>query len=61
VRGYNRLPKSGGKLNELHGGASLEERLVPVVVFTRAKNAVQSKQPDKKTTEQIVDKMGFDI
>jgi hypothetical protein len=61
VRGYNRLPKLGGKLNELHGGASLEERLVPVVVFTRVKSADQPKQVDKKTTEQIIDKMGFDI
>jgi hypothetical protein len=60
VRGYNRLPKSGGKPNELHGGASLEERLVPVVVFTRAISAVQPKQTEK-TTEQIIDKMGFDI
>jgi hypothetical protein len=61
VRGYNRLNKKGGKLNELHGGASLEERLVPVVVFTKAEVAVQPRQPDKKTTEQIIDKMGFDI
>jgi hypothetical protein len=61
VRGYNRLSKSGGKLNELHGGASPEERLVPVAVFTRAKSTVQPKPVDKKTTEQIVDKMGFDI
>jgi len=60
VRGYNRLPKQGGKLNELHGGASLEERLVPIVVFTRAKT-VRPKQTAQKTTEQIVDKMGFDI
>lgn len=61
VRGYNRLPKSGGKMNELHGGASLEERLVPVVVFSRGKNDTQHKQAGKKTTEQIVDKMDFDI
>ena len=27
VRGYNRLPKMGGKLYELHGGATLEEGL----------------------------------
>jgi len=35
VRGYNRLSKSGGKIFELHGGATLEERLVPVIVFER--------------------------
>lgn len=38
VRGYNRLPKQGGKLYGLHGGATLEERLVPFVVFTRHTN-----------------------
>ncbi len=36
VRGYDRLPKKGGGQGfELHGGATLEERLVPVVVFSR--------------------------
>ena len=55
VRGYNRLPKQGGKLYELHGGATLEERLVPVVVF--AKNAVTAvpKQLDKKAATEVVD------
>lgn len=61
VRGYNRLPKPGGKLNELHGGASLEECLVPIVVFTRERCAEKPKQADKKPKEQIVDKLGFDI
>jgi hypothetical protein len=61
VRGYNRLPERGGKKNELHGGASLEEWLVPVVVFTRAADAVQPKQSGRKTPEQIIDKMDFDI
>ena len=55
VRGYNRLPKQGGKLYELHGGATLEERLVPIVVIT--KNAVTEtpKQLGKKKTADIVD------
>jgi hypothetical protein len=55
VRGYNRLPKMGGKLYELHGGATLEERLVPIVVFT--KNAVTQvpKQLGKKTAIEIDD------
>jgi hypothetical protein len=61
VRGYNRLPKQGGKPNELHGGASLEERLVPIVIFTRADTVVQPKRLGKKATEQMVDKVGFDI
>lgn len=55
VRGYNRLPKMGGKLYELHGGAALEERLVPVIVFTRSAVTQVPKQLGKKTTAEIVD------
>ena len=53
VRGYNRLPKMGGKLYELHGGATLEERLVPVVVFT--KNAVAAIPKQIKRTADVAD------
>ena len=60
VRGYNRLPKQGGKLNEMHGGATLEERLVPVVVFSKSKSTLQQKQYIKEPVDQIVDRMGFD-
>ncbi len=55
VRGYNRLPKKGGKLYELHGGATLEERLVPIVVFTRNAVAEVPKQLGRKTTADVVD------
>ena len=55
VRGYNRLPKMGGKLYELHGGASLEERLVPVIVFTKTAVTQVPKQLGKKTVAEIVD------
>ena len=55
VRGYNRLPKMGGKLYELHGGATLEERLVPVVVFTNNAVTEVPKQLGKKTTAELVD------
>lgn len=55
VRGYNRLPKSGGKPNELHGGASLEERLVPIVVFTRNTSALPLEELGKKPVAEIVD------
>lgn len=48
VRGYNRLPKRGGKLYALHGGATLEERLVPLVVFTKNAVAEVPKQLGKK-------------
>ncbi len=55
VRGYNRLPKMGGKLYELHGGATLEERLVPIVVFTKNAVAEVPKQLGEKTTADVVD------
>jgi hypothetical protein len=55
VRGYNRLPKEGGKLYELHGGATLEERLVPVIVFTKNAVAQVPQQLGKKATAEIVD------
>jgi hypothetical protein len=45
----------GGKLYELHGGATLEERLVPVVVFTKNAVAAIPKQLGKKTTADVVD------
>lgn len=55
VRGYNRLPKMGGKLYELHGGATLEERLVPVIVFVRNTVAQISKPLGKKAPADVVD------
>ncbi len=55
VRGYNRLPKMGGKLYELHGGATPEEMLVPVIVFTKNAVAEVPKQLRKKTTADVVD------
>ena len=45
----------GGKLYELHGGATLEERLVPVVVFTRNAVTEVPKQLGKKATADVVD------
>lgn len=58
VRGYNRLPKEGAM--SVHGGATLEERLVPVVVFTATKAKQETKPIGKKSVEQLVEKMGFD-
>ena len=40
---------------ELHGGASLEERLVPIVVFSRNAATEEPKQLDKKAKVEIVD------
>lgn len=61
VRGYNRLPKKGGGQSfELHGGATLEERLVPVVVFSRTGQFVpKAKTGDKRA--QIVEKDDYDL
>ena len=39
VRGYNRLSKKGAPGFEMHGGATLEERIVPFVVFMRGNDA----------------------
>lgn len=61
VRGYNRLPKKGGGQGfELHGGATLEERLVPVVIFSRTGQYVPIAQTEGKRT-QIVEKDDFDL
>jgi hypothetical protein len=61
VRGYNRLPKEGGKKYELHGGATLEERLVPVVVFKRGAVLDSHKIEPIKPAEQLVEKDDFDL
>jgi hypothetical protein len=61
VRGYNRLSKKGSKMNELHGGASLEERLVPLIVFSRSKTAKPSNKPANAPAPQIIEDLEFDI
>ncbi len=61
VRGYNRLPKKGGGQGfELHGGATLEEQLVPVVVFSRKGQFVPNAKTDGKST-QIIEKDDYDL
>ncbi|WP_200809350.1 BREX-4 system phosphatase PglZ [Desulfococcus multivorans] len=61
VRGYNRLPKKGGGQGfELHGGASLEERLVPVVIFSRTGQFMPKTKTGGKRL-QIVEKDDFDL
>jgi hypothetical protein len=59
VKGYNRLPKQGGKDYELHGGATLEERLVPFIVFN--KTAETTIQTITKPVKQIKERDDFDI
>jgi hypothetical protein len=58
VRGYNRLPKKGAM--SVHGGATLEERLVPIIVFSDTKSEQEIKPIDKKIVEQFVERAGFD-
>ncbi len=61
VRGYNRLAKKGGGQSfELHGGATLEERLVPVVIFSRTGQFVPKAKTGGKRA-QIVEKDDFDL
>ena len=61
VRGYNRLPKKGGGQGfEMHGGATLEERLVPVVIFSRTGDFVPKTKAGGKRL-QIVEKDDFDL
>lgn len=55
VRGYNRLPKQGGKLS-VHGGATLEERLVPVIVFSKMKTEIEPMPLNKQIVEQLIEK-----
>ena len=61
VRGYNRLPKKGGGQSfELHGGATLEERLVPVIIFSKKGQFIPKARTDGKRV-QIVEKDDFDL
>ncbi|MBU0946703.1 MAG: BREX-4 system phosphatase PglZ [Proteobacteria bacterium] len=61
VRGYNRLPKKGGGQGfEIHGGATLDERLVPVVIFSRKGQFVPNEKTSGKRA-QIVENDDFDL
>ena len=60
VKGYDRFSKSGGKLNELHGGLTYEEALVPFVVFEKGatfKPTAGIAAPQ----EQFVENKDFDL
>jgi hypothetical protein len=64
VRGYNRLPKQGGKSYDVHGGYTPEETLVPFIVFSKhvvASYAQPAKQTQASTKQQIKEKDDFDI
>lgn len=57
VRGYNRLPKKGGKIYGLHGGTTLEERLIPVFIFTREAISTIPKSSCKKFSTELRDNL----
>lgn len=67
IKGYNRFSKSGGPGFEMHGGATIEEQVVPFVVIERAivlDNAAQDEPvavPSAGATEQISENDDFDI
>ncbi|MBT3194524.1 MAG: BREX-4 system phosphatase PglZ [Victivallales bacterium] len=60
VPGYDRLPKKGGGQGfELHGGATLEEWLVPVILFSRMGHFVPRVEAGGRA--QIVENDDFDL
>ncbi|MDR0705546.1 MAG: hypothetical protein LBF88_11235, partial [Planctomycetaceae bacterium] len=61
VRGYNRLPKQGGKQYELHGGYTPEETLVPFIVFNKHSTPESQPAVQTQTKQQIKEKDDFDI
>jgi len=61
VRGYNRLSKKSGRQRfELHGGATREERLVPVVIFSKTGQFTPTVRSRSKRA-QIIEKEEFDL
>lgn len=57
VRGYNRLPKQGGKFYGMHGGAALEETLVPILIFTRNMVTVAPPKVQKARADDLGDNL----
>lgn len=57
VKNYDYFPKSGPRGFALHGGASPEERLAPVIVFAADKVAAKESGP----APQIIEDEDFDI
>lgn len=60
AKGYDRFSKSGGKLNELHGGLTYEEVLVPFVVFEKGATFVPA-TASATATEQFIENDDFDL
>jgi hypothetical protein len=60
VKGYDKFSKSGGKLNELHGGLTYEEVLVPFVVFEKGASFTPTKATNVPQT-QFIENDDFDL
>ncbi len=61
VKGYDRLPKKGPKLHEMHGGATYEECLVPFIVFKQGAVFVPKAQQTRDTGSEFVENSDFDL
>lgn len=61
VKGYDRLPKKGPKLHEMHGGATYEECLVPFIVFKRGATFVPKAQQSQQAGTEFVENSDFDL
>lgn len=61
VKGYDRLPKKGPKLHEMHGGATYEECLVPFIVFRQGAIFVPKAQQVRDTGSEYVENSDFDL
>lgn len=61
VKGYNRLPKKGGKLHEMHGGATVEEILVPFIVFKQGAVFIPQAQQTQDSSVEFVEDDDFDL
>ena len=61
VKGYDRLPKKGPKLHEMHGGATYEECLVPFIVFKQGATFVPKAQQSQQAGTEFVENSDFDL
>ena len=60
---YSRFIQKGSPGSELHGGATLEEILVPIISIERRKKILERKnlQPSKKISRGIAENENFNI
>ena len=61
IKGYNRFGKSGWKFNEMHGGLTWEEVLVPFVVFRQDNSFQPTSVPKAPSADAFENDPDFDI